>query len=380
MYATQGASKITSVKADLSSLNLGAALLADDGTGGDTVKNDTLYSCMITLAADVKPGTYTLPVAAHAEAGVQANGSVTLSVKQGYTVPELTSLQIRGSRGHIPVLFNLIDPDKDICSVKVEYKREGGPWLPASIESASGVVNADTAKKEGGEHAAPKNVLARIATPLAVNPCVLVWQSEKDMGNETGIVSLRLTPQDGKTQGREASSAPFHLDNGKPLADEMVYVPSGKFSIDKYEYPNHFGYYPAANITWHEARKACQEKGKDLCTAGQWEAAYYGSAKKRYPYGDVYGFEGRAFCNTQGSADDVPAPSGLYENCVNDLGVYDMGGNLYEWVGHDEKNSLMADQSYKTEAMVQSLFNSDEAAHRHEYLGFRCCSCEEGQK
>lgn len=380
VYATRGAQKITSVKADLSSLNLGAALLVDDGTEGDTIKDDALFSRMITLPADIKPGTYAVPVAAHSEAGVQASGAVILSVKQGYTVPEITDVRSMGKGWHIPVLFNLIDPDKDSCSVKVEYKKESGPWMPASIESASGTVISDTQKKEGDAGAAAKNVLSRLATSLAINPYVLVWQSEKDAENESGMFTLRLTPQDGKTRGKEISTKTFFLDNRKPLADEMVYVPAGNFSIDTYEYPNRFGYYPAANITWHEARKACQERGKDVCTAGQWEAAYYGSAKKRYPYGDTYGFEDRKFCNTQGSADDVPVPSGLYESCVNDLGLYDMGGNLYEWVGHDEKNSLMADQSYKTEAMVQSLFNIDEAAHRHEYLGFRCCSCEQEKK
>jgi formylglycine-generating enzyme required for sulfatase activity len=153
-------------------------------------------------------------------------------------------------------------------------------------------------------------------------------------------------------------------------------VPAGKFHIDKYEYPNHFGYYPEINITWHEARTKCQVQGKDLCTPEQWEMAYYGNAKKRYPYGDTYGFKDRDFCNTTGSADGVMTPSGVYENCVNDLGIYDLGGNIYEWVSLNEKNTLMADQSYQYDVMIQSLFNFDDPSHRHYFLGLRCCKCD----
>jgi hypothetical protein len=171
-------------------------------------------------------------------------------------------------------------------------------------------------------------------------------------------------------------SKPFLVDNRTPPADEMVYVPAGKFYIDRYEYPNHFGYYPALSKTWYEARSACQELGKDLCTIEQWELAYYGREKRRYPYGNDYGSRDREFCNTQGAADEVPVPAGMYQNCVNDLGIYDMGGNVYEWAGLDEQKVYMADQSYRSDSMQQSMFNVDEPSHRHSYLGFRCCKPE----
>jgi hypothetical protein len=53
-----------------------------------------------------------------------------------------------------------------------------------------------------------------------------------------------------------------------------------------------------------------------------------------------------------------------------------MGGNIYEWVGLDEKNTLMADQSYQYDVMIQSLFNFDDPSHRHYFLGLRCCKCD----
>jgi formylglycine-generating enzyme required for sulfatase activity len=54
-----------------------------------------------------------------------------------------------------------------------------------------------------------------------------------------------------------------------------------------------------------------------------------------------------------------------------------MGGNLYEWVGLDEKNVYMADQSYITDYLSQSLLNVEDPTHRHPYLGFRCCKDEQ---
>ncbi len=63
---------------------------------------------------------------------------------------------------------------------------------------------------------------------------------------------------------------------------------------------------------------------------------------------------GRDYCNTYGSMDSAAVPSGLYENCVNDLGIYDMGGNVYEWSSRSESEVFMADQSY--------LLNSIEGA------------------
>jgi len=375
IYATQGIGEVTGVQADLAALNLGSAELFDDAAHGDRQKSDNIFSSMISIPANILPGVYPISIAARA-GSLTATATCSLNIQQGYTIPSITDVHTKGACGHIPVLFTLVDPDKDRCTISVEFRKDSGPWQPASI-----AMNAECEGLAGKVSKQPKsNSLKNLATPLKRNPYVCVWQSEDDIGKDSGTFCLRLIPRDSKNQGGEVVSAPFPVDNSKPPRDEMVAVPSAHFSIDKYEYPNHPGYYPIVNITWYEARKACQARGKDLCTREQWEAAYYGAAKKRYPYGDTYGFEDRKFCNTQGSADDVVTPSGVYENCGNDLGVYDMGGNVFEWVGLDEKNTLMADQSYKTEAMVQSLFNIDDPAHRHEYLGFRCCSCEGKEK
>ena len=57
-----------------------------------------------------------------------------------------------------------------------------------------------------------------------------------------------------------------------------------------------------------------------------------------------------------------------------------MGGNVYEWVGNNEKEVHMADRSYFLNPMENSLMNVEDPTHRHVYLGHRCCrSVEEGE-
>ena len=86
---------------------------------------------------------------------------------------------------------------------------------------------------------------------------------------------------------------------------------------------------------------------------------------------------GRDYCNTYGSMDSSAVPSGLYENCVNDLGIYDMGGNVYEWASRNEQEVFMADQSYLLTSIDAHLMNVEGKDHTHEFLGFRCCKAAE---
>lgn len=372
IYGLTDRGSLDAVEADLSPLKLGSLLLTYDDTSGSKTQDGGVYSHEITIPADIPAGTYACRVTARTKQGITRTSAFTVSVTQAYIVPQITGIKTVGTMYHIPVLFELKGPGRELCSVTVEFRKDQGTWQPASIESTSGTI----LPPRPGQSGTPAAVINHLATPLQVNHFICVWQAEKDIGQTSGTCSIRLTPADSKSKGNPVESPPFTIDNRVPPASEMVYVPAGKFYIDKYEYPNHRGYYPLLNKTWYEARKTCQEQGKDLCTPQQWETAYYGAARHRYPYGNEYGSRDREFCNTKGAADDVPVPSGIYENCVNDLGIYDMGGNVYEWVGLDDKQAFMADQSYLTDALSQSLLNVEDPTHRHEYLGFRCCKPE----
>ena len=112
----------------------------DDGTHGDTQKGDGVFTCEITVPKNTKPGSYTFTVTGTTSTNISGQGQAVLSVKMGYTVPELVYLKAKDSVYHIPVMFALRDPDGDENSVTFEYQQEGGPWSPATVYSQSGML------------------------------------------------------------------------------------------------------------------------------------------------------------------------------------------------------------------------------------------------
>ena len=124
------------------------------------------------------------------------------------------------------------------------------------------------------------------------------------------------------------------------------------------------GVRPQAYISQVEAASACQNAGKRLCGASEWYRACRGEHDTVYPYGAKY-VRGR--CNVgkphllsilHGSdpnawsydkafndpeLDRRPgflAETGEYSGCVTSAGVFDLVGNLHEWVADRVDNSI----------------------------------------
>lgn len=126
-----------------------------------------------------------------------------------------------------------------------------------------------------------------------------------------------------------------------------------------YEARSEPGVFPQAYISRVESAAACAEAGKRLCTRSEWQRACrhrtHGRADAVYPYGDRFQPQR---CNTDKphlltlrfgadagrwryaqfndpALDQEPgflAKTGAHEGCAGDLGVYDLVGNLHEWV------------------------------------------------
>jgi formylglycine-generating enzyme required for sulfatase activity len=84
------------------------------------------------------------------------------------------------------------------------------------------------------------------------------------------------------------------------------------------------GELPTACITWFQAAQACALSGKRLATNEEWQRAAAGTPDP----GDA-DTQGTAKCNTKGAG---PAPTGNLAECVSSWGVYDLIGNVWEWV------------------------------------------------
>jgi len=89
---------------------------------------------------------------------------------------------------------------------------------------------------------------------------------------------------------------------------------------------------PSRLITLYQAQRACAAQGKRLCTKWEWARACGGDSQEHYPYGDSY-ITGRCQDFTVGYLDTVE--TGSLPDCRTATGLYDLSGNLWEWVSDE---------------------------------------------
>jgi hypothetical protein len=163
------------------------------------------------------------------------------------------------------------------------------------------------------------------------------------------------------------------------------------------------GVVPQGYISGKQAANACSASGKRLCASDEWEHACRGPSNYQFPYGDT---RRAGACNddlrathpvaevgqllgipherlwhegmNQSIINQLPGtllPTGERAECTNAYGVYDMVGNLHEWV--DDPDGTFRGGYYMDTSKNGDGCSYHTTAHDftyHDYsTGFRCC-------
>lgn len=256
------------------------------------------------------------------------------------------------------------------------------------------------------------------------------------------VVLSWMPPLDTETYGPEPpppACAPGMVHIGRYCVDRYeahLVVPTG----DGYRLHPHYerppegvlfearsteGAFPQAYISRTESEAACERAGKRLCTWLEWRRACQGPGWRRYPYGggkkvgacnqgkkhllhelfskdgDIRTWEYDKHFNSPllNQEPGYLAKSGDHPACASQDGLYDMVGNLHEWVSTmvteefvekmEEEDVERRDQPWHVgNGMFLGGFYSTDGQHGpgcfyttiahepryHDYsTGFRCC-------
>jgi hypothetical protein len=163
--------------------------------------------------------------------------------------------------------------------------------------------------------------------------------------------------------------------------------------------------FPQGYISGVEAKAACQQSGKRLCKPTEWRNACMGPRRTMFPYGNkreagrcndngrsslrfynpqlddkpehrwMWGYAGNMIDPRLNQLEGTLTRTGERSDCTNEYGVYDMVGNLHEWV--DDPDGTFQGGYY-----LDTHLNGDgcyyrTTAHPMSHLdystGFRCC-------
>ena len=119
------------------------------------------------------------------------------------------------------------------------------------------------------------------------------------------------------------------------VADNGVCKPpihKDSFTRSKYYGVAEYDDYPVVYVNWDMAKTYCEWRGARLPTEAEWEKAARGTDERNYPWGAGVDCQ-KANYDGQNGCYGGTSKVGSYEDGKSPYGVYDMAGNVWEWVG-----------------------------------------------
>ncbi len=152
--------------------------------------------------------------------------------------------------------------------------------------------------------------------------------------------------------------------------------------MDRFEYPNVKLAHPLVHVSWADAQRLCFARGRRLCREDEWELACTMGRGWAYSYGPKRA-AGRCNADHPQQSAEAIGPAGDRPACRNEYGVFDLNGNVSEWVATTESvfgatvGVLRGDTAYPTAEYGGDCWSR----HAHPITsrefgddGFRCCA------
>jgi formylglycine-generating enzyme len=149
---------------------------------------------------------------------------------------------------------------------------------------------------------------------------------------------------------------------------------------------------PAGDVSWTQAKNACEAQGKRLCEEREWTLACEGDAMQPYPYGFVRDSTACNFDQTEGlvtqkgALADLRQPVDANPRCESPYGVRNMVGNIDEWIVLDKPHYSDKNNGRKMLSGLKggwwgpmrnrcrpTTVDHDEVFHELQ-TGYRCCA------
>ena len=283
---------------------------------------------------------------------------------------------------------------------------------PSKTDTAPSIAESAPSKaitSESGAEISGSDSETKESQPVAPKPESAKSEPPKDK-QESGV----MTKTDKGCPSTMARAGNFCIDRFEialirkdksfyPFSDVPPYNMAGIIAISK---P---GIFPQGFMSQVQAKTACEAAGKRLCTSDEWETACVGAKKQAFPYGNEHA-EGKCNVNKRephildklfpdiqhlkrtGTQFNDPmlalepgylSQTGEYPQCVTESGVFDMDGNLSEWVSDTRTRDGQSItfgvfrgapfSGYTKEGCARKTDAHDQKYHDYS-TGARCCA------
>ena len=266
-------------------------------------------------------------------------------------------------------------------------------------------------------HDGPTQALANSNKPVRINllartPAKKRAKKKRRPRRNVNATSARSVRRTTSSKTNAEGRAPHNLS----CPEDMALVE--KTCVDRYEAPNRPGSLPVVMYTFYQAEAWCSDRGKRLCYDDEWIRACQGPEGWSYPYGPTHKdgvcndgktwlqydralqrhwpteasrptIEGLDELLAEASSTDEASashiewlyqadPSGYRQGCGSYEGVFDLVGNVEEWVrrrdgGRPEFTNRLMGRFWAEKFNCGMSVSNHGNGFRFYEIGFRCC-------